>query len=114
MSTEFTFEELNKQPVTKLREIALGLEVIQGVHGMNKEEVLEAICELKGIADPNKVEAERKKAEARASIKDLKEKRKELQKKFDESKDSLSKDEKKALRKEIKTLRRKTRELANV
>ena len=114
MSTEYTFEELSKQTVTKLREIALGLEVIQGVHGMNKEEVLEAICELKGIDDPNKLEAERKKAQARASIKDLKQKRRELQKEFDEKKESLSKDEKKALRKEIKTLRRKTRELANV
>ena len=114
MSTEFTFEELAKQPVTKLREIALSLEVIQGVHGMNKNEVLAAICELKGIEDPHKKEAERKKAAAQASIKELKEKRRALQKQFDEKKDSLRKDEKKAIRKAMTTLRRNTRELASV
>ena len=114
MSDTFTFDELNKQPVTKLKEIALGLDVIQGVHGMNKQQVLEAICDVKGIEDPYKKEAERKKAEARASIKELKVNRKVLQDEFDGKKGDLSKDEKKDYRKRIKKLRRETRRLADV
>jgi len=114
MSNTFTFEELSRQTVTKLKEIALGLEVIQGVHGMSKEEVLDAICELKGIEDPNKKEAARKKNEARASIKKFKLQRKALQKEFLAKKDELSKDEKKDYRKRIKNCRRETRRLADV
>ncbi|MCD4655170.1 hypothetical protein K8T06_14710 [bacterium] len=114
MSNTFTFEALSKQTVTKLREIALGLKVIQGVHGMNKAEVLDSICELKGIEDPNKKEAERKKSEARASIKDLKTQRKTLQQEFHSKKDSISKDDKKSYRKQIKKLRQETRRLADV
>ncbi|HPQ42358.1 MAG TPA: hypothetical protein PLV45_18445 [bacterium] len=114
MSDTYTYDELNKLPVTKLREIALTMEVIQGVHGMNKTQVLQAICEVKGIENPYKKEAERKKAEARASIKENKLKRREMRAEFADRKDEMSKDEKKKLRKEIKKLRRETRRLANV
>lgn len=114
MSETYTFDELNKLPVTKLREIALTMEVIQGVHGMNKAQVLEAICEVKGIEDPYKKEAEKKKAEARASIREYKTKRRELRAEFEARKDEMSKDERKQMRKEIRRLRRETRRLANV
>ncbi|MBN1295440.1 hypothetical protein JXA80_01580 [bacterium] len=114
MSAEYTYDELDRLPVTKLREIALGFEVIQGVHGMNKAEVMQAICELKGIENPYKKEAERKKAEARAGIREHKMQRKTMKADFNEKKDALSKDEKKEIRRKMKKLRRETRRLANV
>ena len=109
-----TYDDLLKLPVTKLREIALSLEVIQGVHGMNKEQVMQAICTVKGIENPYKKEAERKKAEARANIIEMKSQRKTLRAEFSEKRPDLSKDEKTAYRKKIKKLRRETRRLADV
>ncbi len=114
MSNTFTYDDLVKLPLPKLREIALSLEVIQGVHGMNKEQVLNAICTVKEIENPYKKEAERKKAEARASIANLKKQRKAMREELEQTKDSLDKNEKKALRKKIRNLRRETRRLANV
>lgn len=114
MSNAMTYDDLIKLPVTKLREIALTLEVIQGVHGMNKEQVLQAICSVKNIENPYKKEAERKKAEARAGIANLKTQRTALRAEFEEKKDALSKDEKKTYRRRLKKLRRETRRLADV
>jgi len=114
MSDFMTYDELVKLPVTKLREIALSLEVIQGVHGLNKEELLQGICDVKNIENPYKKEAARKKAEARASIVDMKSQRKALRSEFDQVKSTISKDEKKVFRKKIKKLRRETRRLADV
>jgi len=63
---------LEKMTAKELREYALGLGEITGVHGMNKEELLAAIKKVKGI----KAEA-KKKAEA-VTVRDLKIKAKEL------------------------------------
>ena len=114
MSNTMTYDDLVKLPVTKLREIALTLEVIQGVHGMNKEQVLQAICTVKNIENPHQKEAERKKAEARANIADLKKERTALRVELTEKKDTLSKTEKQAYRKKLKKLRRETRRQATV
>jgi hypothetical protein len=114
MSNDMKYDDLVKLPLPKLREIALTLEVIQGVHGMNKEQVLNAICAVKEIENPYKIEADRKKAEARASIVDLKKQRKAMREELEQTKGSLSKEEKKAFRKKIRHLRRETRRLANV
>ncbi|MBN1879224.1 transcription termination factor Rho [bacterium] len=114
MSNTMTYDDLLKLPVTKLREIALTLEVIQGVHGMNKEQVMQAICSVKGIENPYKKEAEKRKAEARANIIEMKAQRKTLRAELAEKKTDMSKDEKKVFRKKIKKLRRETRRLADV
>lgn len=114
MSNTMTYDDLLKLPVTKLREIALSLEVIQGVHGMNKEQVMQAICSVKGIENPYKKEAERKKAEARANIIEMKAQRKTLRAELAGKRPDLSKDEKTDYRKKIKKLRRETRRLADV
>jgi len=106
--------DLLKLPVTKLREIALSLEVIQGVHGMKKEQLLQEICDVKGIENPYQKEAARRKAAARASIIEMKAQRKTLRAELGEQKKTLSKDEKKAVRGKIKKLRRETRRLADV
>lgn len=45
---------LDKMTATELRKYALDLGEISGVHGMNKEELLAAIKEVKGIKDESK------------------------------------------------------------
>lgn len=58
---------LDKMTATELRKYALDLGEISGVHGMNKEELLAAIKEVKGIKDESQpVE--------KVSMRDLKEK----------------------------------------
>ena len=42
---------LDKMTVKELREVALELPQITGVHGMNKAELLAAVKEAKGIED---------------------------------------------------------------
>ncbi|MCX5893801.1 MAG: Rho termination factor N-terminal domain-containing protein [Deltaproteobacteria bacterium] len=46
---------LDKMTATELRKYAMDLGEISGVHGMNKEELLRAIKEVKGIKDEGKV-----------------------------------------------------------
>ena len=45
---------LDKMTATELRKYALDTGEISGVHGMNKEELLSAIKEAKGIKDEGK------------------------------------------------------------
>ena len=45
---------LDKMTATELRKYALDLGEISGVHGMNKEELLRAVKEVKGIKDEGK------------------------------------------------------------
>jgi hypothetical protein len=58
---------LDKMTATELRKYALDLKEIDGVHGMNKEELLSAIKQVKGIKDEGK-------ATEKVSMRDLKEK----------------------------------------
>lgn len=51
---EYTWEELHKTPVKKLREIAEGLGDQEELHGyltMHKEELVPALCHVLGIED---------------------------------------------------------------
>ena len=58
---------LDKMTATELRKYALDTGEISGVHGMNKEELLSAIKEVKGIKDEGK-------HTEKVSMRDLKEK----------------------------------------
>jgi len=58
---------LDKMTATELRKYALDLGEISGVHGMNKEELLTAVKEVKGIKDEGK-------STEKVSMRDLKEK----------------------------------------
>jgi hypothetical protein len=62
---------LDKMTATELRKYALDLGEISGVHGMNKEELLGAIKQVKGIKDEGKVTE-------KVSMRDLKEKAAEM------------------------------------
>jgi hypothetical protein len=63
---------LDRMTATELRKYALELGGITGVHGMNKEELLSAIKEVKGIVD------EGKKAAKTVNMRELKQKVKDL------------------------------------
>lgn len=63
---------LDKMTATELRKYALDLGEIVGVHGLNKEELLAAIKQVKGTADEGKKQVEK------VSMRDLKEKAKEM------------------------------------
>ena len=58
---------LDKMTATELRKYAMDMGEISGVHGMNKEELLVAIKEVKGIKDEGK-------DTEKVSMRDLKEK----------------------------------------
>ena len=47
----YTRNQLQRLTTKKLREIALGLGEIVGVHGMKKDELVDAIFELRGIEE---------------------------------------------------------------
>ena len=51
MAATYTYEDLKKQTVTELRDIAKGLphEAVQGFTQMNKDHLLPAICKALGI-----------------------------------------------------------------
>lgn len=63
---------LEKMTAKELREYALELGDIVGVHGMNKEELLAAIKKVKGIRE------EKKKQVEEVTVRGLKEKAKEI------------------------------------
>jgi hypothetical protein len=63
---------LDRMTATELRKYALDLGGITGVHGMNKEELLAAVKEVKGIVD------ESKKTVKTVNMRELKQKVKEL------------------------------------
>ena len=62
---------LDKMTATEMRKYALALGEIDGVHGMNKEELLSAIKKVKGIKDEGK-------HTEKVSMRDLKEKAAEI------------------------------------
>ena len=68
---------LDKMTVKELREIALQIENLVGVHGMNKAELLEVIKEVRGIADTTKAKSSTTTKEIKSKIQALTIKRRE-------------------------------------
>jgi len=95
---------LEKMTAKELRELALTLEGIVGVHAMNKNELISAIKEVRGI-----VEEKRKKA---IDVRAIKAKIEELQGKKIQAKDSGNTKLVDAFRRRISTLKKKTRRAA--
>ena len=96
---------LEKMTAKELREVALTIPEISGVHRMNKEEVLAAIRKARGLAEKPAKKGDR-------SMRGLKEKIKELRaKKMEagEKKDPKTTDR---LRRRIGRLKKKTRRAA--
>ena len=93
---------LDKMTVKELREIALKIEGLQGVHGMNKNELLEVIKEERGIVD------EGKKAKA-VDTRAIKKQIDELKGAKDKARESGDKVVIDRLRRKISRLKKKTR-----
>ncbi len=111
---DMTFRDLEKMPLTKLKEYALTIEGINAVHSMKKQALIEEICKIKGIVNAAKQEAEKRKAEARTAIIKLKGERRVMRSERAEKKDTLSAEDKTNLRIQLKKIKRQTRRLSKV
>jgi protein-arginine kinase activator protein McsA len=88
MSMEKKEKPLEKMTATELREMALGLPGIAGVHAMKKEELLVAIRAAKGIPEPETKKEKKvhgKKEKLALTKPQLKQKVKELRAKKEEA-----------------------------
>ena len=96
---------LQKMTAKELRELALTLEVIVGVHAMNKNELISAIKEVKGI-----VEEETKKKSV--DVRSLKVKIRDLKGKREQAKEAGNVKLADAFRRRISNLKKRTRRAA--
>lgn len=96
---------LSKMTATELRELALTLESIVGVHSMNKPELIEAIKDAKGIVDDGRKVDTGAIRKLKTQIVQLKAARKEAR----EAGDKVQVDR---LRRRISGMKKKTRRLA--
>jgi hypothetical protein len=101
------FEEkpLDRMTAKELREVALGLEGIVGVHAMNKSELLAAVKKAKGIVDD-------KKRRTSVDVRTIKGKIRELRSQREAIKEAGDKGKMKILRRRINRLKKKTRRVA--
>lgn len=96
---------LEKMTAIELRDVAKDIDGIAGVHGMNKQELISAIKESRGIVDNKAKKASGQVREIKKQIKTLKAKRQEA---------LAAKDAKQATicRRKIARLKKKTRRAA--
>ena len=97
---------LEKMTAKDLRELALTLEGIFGVHAMNKNELIVAIKEARGIVE------EKKAGKTDVDVRSLKAKIKELKEKRSLAKDAGNNKLADAFRRRISNLKKKTRRAA--
>jgi excinuclease UvrABC helicase subunit UvrB len=108
---------LEKMTAKELREMALGLPELQGVHAMKKEELIAAVRKAKGITEPEpkprkEKEAVPKKEKVILTASQLKQKVKELRLKREEILQQENWKMAKILRKRISRLKKMTRRAA--
>jgi protein-arginine kinase activator protein McsA len=96
---------LDKMTVKELREIALQIPEITGVHGKNKPELLLAIKTVRGIVDAGPKKKDASVRNLKKNIRDLKQQRKAHVESQDLKKAAL-------LRRRISRLKKKTRKAA--
>lgn len=98
---------LERMTATELRELALQIGGIQGVHAMKKEELLSAIRAAKGLPS---IEAKRDKASV--STAQLKQKIRELRLKKEEALQQKDRKKVEILRRRINRLKKRSRKAA--
>ena len=101
----FGEKPLDRMTAKELREVALGLEGIVGVHAMNKSELVAAIKKAKGIVDE-------KKRQTSTDVRTIKRKIRELRSQKETMKEAGDKKKIKILRRRINRLKKKTRRAA--
>jgi hypothetical protein len=93
---------LDRMTAKELREMALGIEGIVGVHAMNKSELVAAIKEARGIE-------EEKKRDKSVDVRSIKKKIRELRSQKETLREAGEKDKVRMLRRRISRLKKKTR-----
>lgn len=96
---------LDRMTAKELRELALTIPEISGVHGMNKAELLAAIKEVRGIVDDKAKKSD-------VSVRDTKKKIQGLKLLKTEAHESKDKAKADLLRRRISRLKKKTRRAA--
>jgi len=115
MRMEKKEKPLEKMTAKELRETALGLPGVHGVHAMKKEELIAAIRKAKGIAEPEPKKEKvvvAKKEKVVLTVAQLKQKVRELRLKKEEALQQRNLKMAKILRKQISRLKKKTRRAA--
>jgi hypothetical protein len=97
---------LDRMTAKELREVALKIPEIRGVHGMNKAELLAAVKEAQGTVD------EKAKKPDVSSTREIKKKIQELKALQAQAHESKDKEKAKILRRRISRLKKKTRRAA--
>lgn len=103
--TEGIEKPLDKMIVKELREIAHDIPELKGVHGMNKQDLLDAIKAHRGIRDDKPKKANRSVREIKMQIRDLKIKKQALVA-------EKNRKQREILRRQISRLKKKTRRVA--
>ncbi len=106
---------LEKMTAKELREMAVGLPGIEGVHAMKKEELITAIRAAKGIAEPEPKKEKHvvtKKEKVVLTVAQVKQKVKELRAKREELVQEKNVKMAEILRRRISRLKKKTRRAA--
>ena len=96
---------LDKMTVKELREIALNIPDLKGVHGMNKQDLLDTVKAHQGIKTDKPKKTNR-------SVKDLKKQIRELKAKKTALAGEMSRKQNEILRRQISRLKKKTRKVA--
>jgi cell division protein FtsX len=108
-------KSLEKMTAKELREMALGLPGIQGVHAMKKEELITAIRAAKGITEQEPKKEKKafvKKEKVTLTVAELKQKVKELRAKREELLQGENLKMAEILRRRVSRLKKKTRRAA--
>ena len=103
---------LDKMTATELREIALGIEGITGVHAMKKDELLKAVKEARGIVEEEPAKKAKKAPKVEAGVEALKQKIVALKKEKEAARKSKDKKKVDIYRRRINRLKKKTRKVA--
>ncbi len=96
---------IDRMTAKELREIALQIPEITGVHGMNKPELLAAVKEARGIVDDNVKKSD-------VSMRDIKQKIQELKGLKAQANEEKDKEKAGILRRRISRLKKRTRRAA--
>ncbi|CAB5084991.1 hypothetical protein D3OALGB2SA_914 [Olavius algarvensis associated proteobacterium Delta 3] len=104
---EIKEKPLEKMTAKELREVALDIPEIVGVHGMNKTELISAIKEARGI-----VEEKSKKSDAKSSVREIKKQISELKAKREAALEAEDRKMADIYRRKISRLKKKTRRAA--
>lgn len=102
---ENTEKPLDKMTVKELREIALGIPDLKGVHSMNKQDLLSAVKVHRGIREAKTKARDQSVREIKRQIRELKAKKQMLTK-------ASGRKQVEILRRRLSRLKKKTRKVA--